>query len=269
MSSAVTDLLDVAIEAALAAGADLRGRFGGELQVETKGSQLDLVTEADRAAEAIVVDRLTAAFPGDSILAEESGARPGGGRTWIIDPLDGTTNFTHGFPHFAVSIGAWSEGQGEVGVVYDPMRDELFAAARGQGARLVCGGQRTPLQVTSVQALDRALVATGFAYRTVGDTLNIAEFSRVIPRVRGVRRAGAAALDLAYVAAGRFDGFWEYRLAPWDTAAGAVLVREAGGVISSVDGSAWTPFAPSVAAGGAEILPQLLDLVLDRAPEPQ
>jgi myo-inositol-1(or 4)-monophosphatase len=257
----VTDPLTCAIEAALAAGSVLRDRFGGELHVETKGSQLDLVTEADRAAEAVVVDRIVAAFPEDAILAEESGARPGGGRTWIIDPLDGTTNFTHGFPHFAVSIGAWTGDVGEVGVIYDPMRDELFAAARGQGARLLSGGSEKPLHVSDVDALDRALVATGFAYRTVGDTLNIDEFSRVIPHVRGVRRAGAAALDLAYVAAGRFDGFWEYRLAPWDTAAGAILVREAGGVIQSIDGSAWNPFAGSVAAAGAAILPPLLALV--------
>ncbi len=229
--------------------------------METKGSQLDLVTEADRAAEALVVQYIASAFPQDAIVAEESGRHGGGPRTWIVDPLDGTTNFTHGFPHFAVSIAAWTGDQGEVGVVYDPMRDELFAAARGQGAHIIRDGCEERLRVTEVRDLDRALVATGFAYRHIGDTLNLAEFSRVVPRVRGVRRAGAAALDLAYVAAARLDGFWEYRLAPWDTAAGVVLVKEAGGVVQAIDGSPWTPDSPSVAAGGTGILVRLLDLV--------
>src|SRR5690606_6102235 len=229
----------VAEAAAREAGALIRRHVDGPLDAVRDKGLHDLVTEVDEAAERLILARLRAAFPDDAVLAEESAegesaegesaegamaARPG--RCWIVDPLDGTTNFAHGVPPYAVSIALQEDGEGVVGVVYDVPHDELFVAVRGRG--LTLNGR--PARVSGTAALGEGLAATGFPfrdYRSVGGYL--ATFEQLIRRTRGVRRHGAASVDLAWVACGRFDGFVEAGLAPWDTAAGVVLVREGGG----------------------------------------
>lgn len=226
--------LDAAIEIARAAGAVLRQGWGRAGRIEYKG-QVNLVTEYDHRAEALIVSALQEQFPAHHIYAEEQGdVGPGDSPyTWLIDPLDGTTNFAHNYPPFAVSIALVHRAEGLVGVVFDPTRDELYAAGLGQGARL--NGAR--MRVSAIPDLDRALLATGFAYdrRTAADN-NITNLDRFIRRCQGVRRAGAAALDLAHVAGGRLDGYWEMGLHPWDVAAGTLLVREAGGRVTDFAG---------------------------------
>jgi len=204
------------------------------IKVETKGRN-DFVSEADRQAEAVIVDTILHHHPDHAILAEEGGARGESDHVWIIDPLDGTTNFLHGFPVFCVSIGLRIRGRLEHGVIYDPLRQEMFTASRGEGAQL--DGRR--IRVSNRRQLADALIGTGFPYRrgTAGLDPYMALLKDVIRNAAGVRRPGAAALDLAYVAAGRLDGFWETGLKPWDLAAGALLIREAGGIISGLDGS--------------------------------
>lgn len=204
------------------------------------------MTQADRDSERCIVERLSEAFPDHGILAEESGQVAHGGTTWIVDPLDGTTNFAHGFPHFAVVLALFDGSTGLVGVVHDPIRDETFHAALGGGATLSSPRGERALAVSRLSPeardLERSLLATGFAYdRATASKNNIEEFNRLIRRVRGIRRAGSAALDMAYVAAGRLDGYWEYNLSPWDWAAGAVLVREAGGRARTMNGEDWKP----------------------------
>jgi len=226
--------LAVAVDAALAAGRIQRERADRVGTIQYKGER-DPVTEIDLLCEQEVIGRIQKAFPGHAFLAEESGATKGDAdHLWIIDPLDGTTNYAHGFPRFAVSIGVEYRDERCVGIVYDPLLDELFSATRGGGAFL--GGRR--LEVSTETQLGRALVATGFAYdihKSPDD--NIASFARVLKTVRGLRRDGSAALDLCYVAAGRFDGFWELKLHPWDVAAGIIIVEEAGGRTSDFTGA--------------------------------
>lgn len=246
---------DLALDLARGAGEILRGGLG-RATVEHKGP-LELVTEFDRASERFIVDRMTAAFPDDGLLAEEGSQRPGETWRWHIDPLDGTTNYAHGLPHFAVSIAGERDGTLEFGVVYDPMRDEMFVAVRGQGASL----NDRPLQVSTASSLEESLLVTGFPYdlgRNPDDNLDL--FAHLVHRSLAVRRFGAAALDLAYVAAGRFDAYWELRLSPWDLAAGIVLVREAGGTVSRVDGGP-DPLRqpPSIAASNGRLHTQLLE----------
>jgi len=229
-----TEVLALAQRLARAAGAIQRDRYETALAIETKSSSIDLVTEVDRACEALIVEAIESARPGDAILAEEgSGSDARGARwRWVIDPLDGTTNFAHGFPRFCVSVGVELDGVREVGVVYDPLLDELYHAVRGGGAFL---GQRR-LAVSRRDALGNALVATGFAYdvhRTSRD--NAAMFASMLGAARGIRRDGSAALDLCYVAAGRLDAYWELKLRPWDVAAGILFVEEAGGVVTGFD----------------------------------
>lgn len=255
MTATAPPELAVAIAAAHAAGAVLRSMFEGELTIEHKSSAIDLVTAADRAAEAVVLERLRAAFPDDAIVAEESGTHAGGARRWIVDPLDGTTNYAHRFPHFGVSIACYVGDDALVGVVYDPLRDETFTAAAGGGAWLDSPRHaRARLGVSARSGLGESLLATGFAYdHATSRDGNLAEFNHMLPLVRGIRRPGSAALDLAYVAAGRVDGYWEYHLAAWDWAAGALLVREAGGVVTTIDGGRWTLTSPSIAVGGVAV----------------
>jgi myo-inositol-1(or 4)-monophosphatase len=226
--------LELAVSIAREAGALQRQRCSEARIIETKSSAIDLVTDVDRASERLILARLEAERPRDGILSEEAGAREGeNGWVWVIDPLDGTTNYAHGFPHFAVSIGIERDGTREIGVVYDPMKEELFAAERGGGATL--NGE--PIRVSRTSELERALLATGFGYDVHSAKIdNIEYFTRFIKRAQAVRRAGSAALDLAYVACGRFDGFWELSLHPWDVAAGYLLVEEAGGTVSSLSG---------------------------------
>jgi myo-inositol-1(or 4)-monophosphatase len=227
--------LDFAAAAAREAGALLRAHFDEEHEVGYKG-RIDLVTRLDLESERLIVDRLRNAYPGDDVWAEEgSGDRTGRERLWIVDPLDGTTNYAHGYPVFAVSIALRVAGRLEVGAVYHPLLDEMYAARRGGGVTL----NGRPRRVTAVGDMERAMLATGFPYdMRAGDPErnNLGPFSRFVVRAQAVRRAGSAALAIAKVAVGRTDGFWERGLHAWDMAAGALLVEEAGGLVSDYEG---------------------------------
>lgn len=241
----------VAVDAARAAGRLLHDELLGPRRIAYKGAPTNLVTEMDARAESLILDRLLAAFPDDGVLAEESGVRGGtSGRRWIIDPLDGTTNYAHGLPIFAVSIALAVGDRVDLGVVYDPNRDELWVAERGAGAWL----NGSPLAVSATATLDESLLATGFPYniRETTDN-NLAEFAAYSARARGVRRMGAAVLYLAWVAGGRFDGYWELRLGPWDVAAGSLLVEEAGGRVTNLEGGALVLDRPAVVASNGHI----------------
>ena len=222
--------------------------------VDRKSSATDMVSDADHAAEAVVVEVLARERPDDGLLGEEGSSAVGSsGRRWVVDPLDGTTNYLFGIPQWAVSV-ALEEGDegGVVGVVFDPVRDELFAAARGEGAAL--NGGRISLRDPA--PLEQSLVATGFSYEPAVRAAQAETLRTVLPRVRDVRRAGAASLDLAWLAAGRLDGYYERGLQPWDWAAGRLLVTEAGGEVSELEGD-----PPGLAAARPELLPGLLELV--------
>ena len=222
--------LEVAVGAAKAAGHQLQSFVGSRLDVVAKG-EVDFVSQADLAAEATIVKAIGEAFPGDGILGEEGGEVVSvGNRRWIIDPLDGTTNFVHGLPHYCVSIALEVAGRVVVGVVFDPSRSELFEASLGGGARL----NGAPISVSTVNDVSQALLATGFPYDRRDHPDEYLAFLRpFLLNSHGLRRAGSAALDLAWVAAGRLDGFWEFKLNPWDVAAGWLLVEEAGGLVSA------------------------------------
>lgn len=228
--------LDIATEAALAAGSLVRDRWGQVGAIREKGRAGDLVTEVDQAAEAIVLATLQRHLPDHAILAEESGAlgQADSPYCWAIDPLDGTTNFAHGYPVACVSVGLAIAGEPHIGAIYDPFRQELFRAAKGLGA--TCN--RQPIQVSAVVNLAQSLLASGFAYdrRETADN-NYAEFCHLTHLTQGVRRGGSSALDCANVACGRLDGYWERGLKPWDVAAGVVLIREAGGRVTAYDDS--------------------------------
>lgn len=248
--------LDVAIDAARAAGRLLRDFSARDLAIAQKGRRGDLVTEADRASERLIVQRLRAATPDATILGEESGSHAGSDQSrWIVDPLDGTTNYAHGYPLYCISIGFEVRGEMEAGVVYAPASDELFAARRGAGATL----NGRPIAVSTTEAVADALVCTGF--KPADYDRNGAYFARLSGVAQGVRRDGSAALDLAFVAAGRFDAFWEFDLAPWDVAAGALVVREAGGRTSGVDGAAFALDAPSILASNGAIHGEMRELL--------
>lgn len=238
-------ILDFAIDLACQAGALLRAGLERSRQVEQK-SRANIVTDVDQASEALIVGAIRARYPAHRIVAEEGGGADGGSAyTWLIDPLDGTTNYVHGFPFFCVSLGLLHNDAPLLGVVFDPVRDELFTAVRGAGAR--CNGRR--LRVSATTTLDAAFLSTGFPYdRFDQPDNNLAEFARLLLLARDVRRAGSAALDLCYVAAGRTDGHWELGLHPWDTAAGALMITEAGGRTSDWQGQPWTPWNPRLIA---------------------
>ncbi|MGH8196411.1 MAG: inositol monophosphatase family protein [Woeseiaceae bacterium] len=229
-------LLNVAVMAAHRGGDTLIRNLNKleKIKVELKGRN-DFVSEADRAAERAVIDTILKHYPDHAILAEESGAQGASDYLWVIDPLDGTTNFLHGFPVFAVSVALLHCGRMEHAAVYDPLRQELFTASRGQGAQL--DGHK--IRVSRCKTLDRALIGTGFPFRNANLGLEpyMAMLKKAIQHAAGVRRAGAAALDLCYVAAGRLDAFWETGLSKWDTAGGALIIREAGGIVSGLNGA--------------------------------
>lgn len=223
-------MLNIAVRAARSAG-DLILRSTdniGHLQVDQKGKN-DFASEVDRKSEREIINIIRAAYPDHAILAEESGAHKGNEFVWIIDPLDGTTNFLHGFPQYAVSIALKHKGKLEVGVIYDPLRDELFTARRGGGAML----NNRRIRVTRQSSMKGALIGTGFPFKTAAHLdAYVGMFKAITTDSAGIRRAGSAALDLAYVAAGRLDGFWEIGLMEWDMAAGVLLIKEAGGVVT-------------------------------------
>ncbi len=257
--------LAVARRLAVAAGEIIRSALGGSARVERK-SPLNLVTEVDRAAERLIVSGLHAAFPQHHVVAEEStDGREKDGPCWYVDPLDGTTNFVHGLPHCAVSIALVDDGGARVAVVNDPFRVELFEAERGTGAWL--NGQ--PIRTSATGSLGDALLATGFPYdRREHLPFYLSYLEAFLATALDIRRFGSAALDLCYVAAGRFDGFWEWKLHPWDTAAGWLIVEEAGGRITDFRGRAYDPRLPQVLATNGPIHAQALEVLERLQPAP-
>ena len=245
----------VAQQAAKEAGAILKRLFGRTHRIVKKG-EIDLVTEADLLAEEKILEIIRRSFPEDTILSEEKGMHhTQSERTWLVDPLDGTTNFAHGFPFFAVSIALEVAGKGVLGVVFNPCSKEHFHAIHGEGAFL----NGRPLQVSKINVMGDALLATGFPYTIRQDPNPIVEdFKKMVMMAQGVRRPGSAAIDLCYLAAGMVDGFWEKGLKPWDTAAGAVIVREAGGIVTDYEGKPYSPYADSIVAANPFIHPSML-----------
>lgn len=242
--------LDVAIEAAREAGALQRERLGEAHKIEFKG-ELNPVTEVDRACEERITKKIQSAFPSHDILAEEGGGKRRDSEfKWIIDPLDGTVNYTHGYPLFCVSIALEKNGKIVLGVVYEPNRDELFCAEEGGGATLN-GGK---IHVSKTAELGKSLLCTGFAYNVKKTARNnLSHFRQMILSAQAVRRDGVAAVDLCYVACGRFDGFWELNLFPWDVAAGALMVTEAGGALSEFSGRPFSVYAKEIVASNGRI----------------
>lgn len=263
MTNEISSFLIKAQQLATEAGQYQRSRLWTPLNIEHKGD-IDLVTEVDRKSEELLVGGLQRAFPEHDFLAEEN-IYPDRGKShkWIIDPLDGTTNFTHGFPWFAVSMALKVEGKIVLGVIHHPMMAEMFTAIKGEGAFL--NGSR--IGVSSRSPLRGSLLATGFPYDSATDPENnFAHFVNFQMRCRGIRRAGAASLDLAYVAAGRIDGFWECKLKPWDVAAGQLLVTEAGGRVSGYCGEPYSVYNHRIVASNGVIHNEMLTVLADRTP---
>ena len=255
-------MLNFATETAKEAGKLLLEKFGGKITVSKKGD-INLVTEVDLASEKLIVGKIRSYYPKHSILAEESGESNAtyiDGETvwkWIIDPLDGTTNYAHGYPCFCVTIALEHDGEIVIGVTYDPTRNELFAAERGKGATL--NGRE--IRVSETEKLSESLIVTGFPYDVAGRDDFAKHFMQMLLKSRGLRRDGSAAIDLAYVACGRFDGFWEEGLNPWDVAAGVLLVEEAGGRVSYYDDSKFSIYAPPICADNGLIHGEMLEIL--------
>jgi myo-inositol-1(or 4)-monophosphatase len=254
-------LINVMVKAARRAGRSLKRDLGEieHLQVSLKGPA-NFVTKADKRAEEMLHDDLTKARPGYGFIGEEGGNRDGADKshTWIVDPLDGTTNFLHGIPHFAISIGLQREGTMIAGLIYNPANDDLFIAERGKGAFL----NDARLRVAGRRQLNECVVACGLPHIGRGDhALSREEMTELQPRVAGLRRFGSAALDMAYIAAGRFDGYWERNLSPWDLAAGAIIVREAGGIVSCIDGESDPLKTGSVVCGNEHVHAELVKIL--------
>ncbi|MBN1439840.1 MAG: inositol monophosphatase [Anaerolineales bacterium] len=255
---------EFAIRAAKAAGKILLEGFGTRMRIEHKRREIDLVTEFDRRSDECILGRIRRSFPDHRILSEESGQIGGGEEErkpiWMVDPLDGTTNFAHGLPIFSVSIALREGGRTKLGVVYDPTRKEIFWAERGKGA--FCGSAR--LRATQSTDLRSSLLVTGFPYDAWSNPQNNLDlYARFAVRSRGVRRLGSAALDLAYVGAGRFDGYWEMRLSPWDVAAGGLIAEEAGARVTAMDGvSDYLAGEPSLIAANPILHGKMLAVIL-------
>jgi myo-inositol-1(or 4)-monophosphatase len=251
--------LATAVEAARAAGEVQKERLRTDYAVDFKGETSNLVTEVDRYCENVIVERLRGDFPDSDILAEENTyAKIGSLLKWIIDPLDGTTNYAHGFPWFCVSIALEIDGEIMLGVIYHPIMDELFTVIKGKGSRLNGEG----IRVSGSRPLRNSLLATGFPYdRTRENENNFKNFVNFQLSARGVRRAGSAALDLAYVASGRLDGYWELKINPWDVAAGALLVEEAGGRISDFSGRPYSVYEHRILASNGLIHDEMLEIL--------
>ena len=252
-------MLNIAIRAAHAAG-DQIIRYVDRIEgvdIDAKGKN-DFVTEVDRLAESIIIDQIKNAYPDHAILAEESGKQGEADYTWVIDPLDGTTNFLHGFPQYSVSIALLHKGVPEQGVIYDPLKQELFTASKGAGAQL----NRKRIRVSKQKRLDGALIGTGFPFREMERLEQYLEnFRALCPLTSGIRRAGSAALDLAYVACGRLDGFWEYGLKKWDIAAGVLLITEAGGTVIDTDGKENYFETGNIIAASPQLTGELLSIL--------
>jgi myo-inositol-1(or 4)-monophosphatase len=262
------DIRDISIQIARAAGEVLCEGYGKPPQIEQKSTAVDWVTQYDKAAEDVILERLARHFPDHQVVAEESGHHDNASAyTWYIDPLDGTTNFSHQHPTFAVSMGLYQGETPQVGVVYDPMRDECFSAVAGGGAQVERRGKIYPLRVSETAALLTSLLASGFPYdRHTSGHDNIAQTRAFLKRAQGMRRHGAAALDMAYVAAGRLDGYWEFKLSSWDIAAGVLLVEEAGGSVTGIDGRPFTLSPrPSLVASNGRIHEAMIDVLNDVA----
>jgi myo-inositol-1(or 4)-monophosphatase len=258
----VSELRALAERIARAAGQVLVDRFHGARTIEFKGDtgHADFVTDADRASEALILETLAREVPGHAVLAEESGARGQGDWCWYVDPLDGTVNYAHGVPHFSVTLAVSGPSGLEAACTFDPLRGELFSAARGQGASL----NGRSIRCSAAAHLDDALMVSGFPYDVRQRApLVLGLFDRVVVQTQGMRRFGSAALDLAWVAAGRFDGYYEFGLKPWDSAAGALLVAEAGGVVSRIDGAPYEPRWSDVLAAAPGIAGPLGSLCSD------
>lgn len=254
----IVDIKKVAVETAKKAGLLLRENLGHAGRIEYKGA-VDIVTELDKRSEALIIGEIKKAFPDHGVLAEESdeiAARSP--YRWIIDPIDGTTNYAHGFPFFCVSIAFEADGMVEFGAIYDPMLGELFTAERGKGAFL--NGKK--IEVSEIDSLDKGLLATGFPYdlRQSKDN-NLGHFANFSLRAQAIRRAGSAALDLAYVACGRFDGFWELKLKPWDVASAALLVEEAGGKITDFGGGQFSIYGKECLASNGLIHGRMIEIL--------
>lgn len=252
-------MLSFAVETARLAGGVLLEKFGRKIEISKKG-EVNLVTEADLASERLIIDRIASHYPKHSVLAEESGAAASDGNSkwkWIVDPLDGTTNFAHGYPCFCVTLALEHEGRTVVAATYDPTRDEMFAAERNRGASL----NNRKIGVSRTEALIDSLVVTGFPYNFKNEPVFTRRLTGFLLGARGVRRDGSAAIDLAYVACGRFDGFWEDGLNPWDVAAGVLLVEEAGGKVSYYDGSPVSIYTPPICASNGLIHGQMLEIL--------
>ncbi|MBI3596046.1 MAG: inositol monophosphatase [Nitrospirae bacterium] len=255
-------LRNTAIQAARAAGKVLRKFFATEIRIDFKG-EVNLVTEADRAAEVVIVRTIRKRFPDHRFLAEEGGEHAtaesiGSDHRWIVDPLDGTTNFAHSFPMFCVSIGLEIRGEIVQGVVYDPLREEMFLAEKGKGATR--NGHR--IHVSKVEKLNAGLLVTGFAYDVREDLMNnLDHFANFSLRAQGVRRTGSAALDLCYVACGRFDGFWEMKLSPWDTAAGFLIATEAGATVTDFGNRPYQIYLKEILATNGKIHREMIEVL--------
>jgi myo-inositol-1(or 4)-monophosphatase len=251
------ELKDFAINLAREAGTLLTGKFNSKHEIHYKG-EINLVTEADKMSEDLIIAAINSSFPDHGILSEESPAQNLRAKLrWIIDPLDGTTNYAHGYPVFCVSIALENEGVIVLGVIYDPLRQDMFVAERGKGAYL--NGKK--LKVSATATLSRSLLATGFPYDIrVSKDNNINHFNLMAVEAQAIRRAGAAALDIAYLAAGRFDGFWELKLMPWDMAAGCLMVKESGGIISNMSGGSWDIYSSNVIASNGLIHEQMISV---------
>lgn len=254
----MSDFLKTAIEAARIGGTLQKRHLGRAHDVEFKeGGSINLVTEVDRLCEKAVFARLKKSFPKHGLWGEESGRGKRAEYTWVVDPLDGTTNFAHGYPFFCCSVALLKDERPVAGAVFDPNRNELFSAEKGEGAHL--NGKR--IRVSSVASLDRALLATGFAYFVRENQYNLDNFKRFVLKAQGVRRDGSAALNLSYVAAGRFDGMWERGPQAWDMAAGVLLIQEAGGVVTDITGGPWRVDGQNLLVSNGRIHAQMLEIL--------
>jgi myo-inositol-1(or 4)-monophosphatase len=258
----ITDFMELAEKCAVKAGLMLKKNAHKPHSISFK-SRKNLLTEMDRKSEHVIIKMIKKSYPAHAVISEESGksGNQGSDYRWVIDPLDGTTNYAHCFNFFSVSIGLMKNHEIITGVVYDPMRDELFSAGKGLGAYL----NNKSIKVSNVKTIGAGLLSTGFPYR-LGKAMkkNIAYFTSFVMRAQAIRRPGSAALDLCYVASGRFDGFWEMELNPWDTAAGALIVKEAGGTVTDFSGKSFSPFMKQIIASNSIIHKSMLRILRRR-----